>query len=119
MSEWHFRFLDAIAWIALGIIMLAKIRKIVDWIICHVKRHERRRCIMREARKTIYEMTREELTGERRRLLARAARERARGSEGIRMVTYRLRLIEGRMRQLAKKEESPESVAAPAEGQRD
>ena len=74
---------------------------------------------MREARKTIYEMTREELTGERRRLLARAARERARGSEGIRMVTYRLRLIEGRMRQLAKKEESPESVAAPAEGQRD
>ena len=62
---------------------------------------------MREARKTIYAMTEEELAAEHRRLRARAARERARRSEGLHMVCYRIKLIEGRMREIAAQKVAP------------
>ena len=72
---------------------------------------------MRAIQKAIYEMDMEELIAERKRLQARAARERGRGSEGVRMISYRLRLIEGRMRQLTeKKGKAPGGAATPSEG---
>ena len=88
-----------------------------DWVIRQGKKHERRKRTMRAIQKAIYEMDMEELMAERKRLQARAARERGRGSEGVRMISYRLRLIEGRMRQLTeKKGKAPGGAATPSEG---
>lgn len=117
MSVWLLRLADGLVWLTLGIIMLAKLRKIVDWVIRQGKKHERRKRTMRAIQKAIYEMDMEELLAERKRLQARAARERGRGSEGVRMISYRLRLIEGRMRQLTeKKGKAPGGAATPSEG---
>ena len=49
----------------------------------------------------------EELAAEHRRLRARAARERARRSEGLQMVCYRIKLIEARMREIARQKVAP------------
>ena len=57
--------------------------------------------MIRDIRAVIDQMSPEELAEERRRMRARCARERARGSEGVRMLTYRLRMVEARMQQIA------------------
>ena len=107
---------EGLALLALGAWMLLRLRANVEWVIRRGKRWERRRRAMREARKTIYAMTEEALAAERRRLRARAARERARGSEVLQMVCYRLRLIEGRMRQIAAQSKAPGGGETPAGG---
>lgn len=107
---------EGLALLALGAWMLLRLRANVERVIRRGKRWERRRRAMREARKTIYAMTEEALAAERRRLRARAARERVRGSEGLQMVCYRLRLIEGRMRQIAAQSKAPGGGETPAGG---
>ena len=98
---------EGLALLALGVWMLVRLRANVEWVIRRGKRWERRRRAMREARKTIYAMTEEELAAEHRRLRARAARERARRSEGLQMVCYRIKLIEARMREIAAQKVAP------------
>ena len=107
---------EGLALLALGAWMMLRLRANVEWVIRRGKRWERRRRAMREARKTIYAMPEEALAAERRRLRARAARERARRSEGLQMVCYRLRLIEGRMRQIAAQSKAPGGGETPAGG---
>lgn len=98
---------EGLALLALGVWMLLRLRANVEWVIRRGKRWERRRRAMREAREAIYAMTEEELAAEHRRLRARAARERARRSEGLQMVCYRIKLIEARMREIARQKVAP------------
>ena len=103
------RLLDGLVWLTLGIIILVKLRSIVDWVICRGKKRERRKRMIRDIRAV---MSPEELAEERRRMRARCARERARGSEGVRMLTYRLRMVETRMQQIAAEaaKQTPEAI---------
>ena len=106
------RLLDGLVWLTLGIIILVKLRSIVDWVICRGKKRERRKRMIRDIRAVIDQMSPEELAEERRRMRARFARERARGSEGVRMLTYRLRMVEARMQQIAAEaaKQTPEAI---------
>ena len=106
------RLLDGLVWLTLGIIILVKLRSIVDWVICRGKKRERRKRMIRDIRAVIDQMSPEELAKERRRMRARCARERARGSEGVRMLTYRLRMVEARMQQIAAEaaKKTPEAI---------
>ena len=69
--------------------------------------------MIRDIRAVIDQMSPEELAEERRRMRARCARERTRGSEGVRMLTYRLRMVEARMQQIAAEaaKQTPEAVS--------
>ena len=98
---------EGVALLALGVWMLVRLRANVEWVIRRGKRWERRRRAMREAREAIYAMTEEELAAEHRRLRARQRRERGRGSDGLEMVNFRLKLLEARMREIARQKEAP------------
>lgn len=106
------RLLDGLVWLTLGIIILVKLRSIVDWVICRGKKRRKE-----EAHDTRYKgCDRSDVargTGGREKAhAARCARERARGSEGVRMLTYRLRMVEARMQQIAAEaaKQTPEAI---------
>ena len=70
------RLLDGLVWLTLGIIILVKLRSIVDWVICRGKKRERRKRMIRDIRAVIDQMSPEELAEERRRMRASTIRRR-------------------------------------------
>lgn len=75
------------------------------------ERIEERRRRMRDFRQQINAMRWAELVNERRRLRARQRRERGRGSDGLEMVNFRLKLLEARMREVARQKEAPGAMS--------
>lgn len=87
--------------------MLVRLRANVERAARLGKRIEERRRRMRDFRQQINAMRWAELVNERRRLRARQRRERGRGSDGLEMVNFRLKLLEARMREVARQKMAP------------
>lgn len=98
---------EGVALLALGVWMLVRLRANVERAARLGKRIEERRRRMRDFRQQINAMRWAELVNERKRLRARQRRERGRGSDGLEMVNFRLKLLEARMREIARQKEAP------------
>ena len=98
---------EGLALLALGAWMLLRLRANVERVARLGKRIEKRRRRMRDVRQQINAMRWAELVNERKRLRARQRRERGRGSDGLEMVNFRLKLLEARMREVARQKEAP------------
>lgn len=98
---------EGLALLALGVWMLVRLRVNVERVARLGKRIEERRRRMRDFRQQINAMRWEQLAAERKRLRARQRRERGRGSDGLELVNFRLKLLEAQMREVARQKEAP------------
>lgn len=102
---------EGVALLALGVWMLVRLRVNVERVARLGKRIEERRRRMRDFRQRINAMRWEQLAAERKRLRARQRRERGRGSDGLELVNFRLKLVEARMREVARQKEAPGAMS--------